>query len=268
MANRANDGKNFAKENVATHFYDEAFAHIAQRAGNVHLLLDEFFSFLHRRTDFYVQFPPNSLDSNGDPIKYKMGFPEGLAEEMVLRAFRQYPMKDYEQLENQYSASPSPPNGKPPVPPTTTKPISNISKASGEASTSQKGNYIQYTAEGKQIPIGNGGIGPNYYWTQSLRETTIYVDISSSVINSKAVNCNIKISSISLSVNGSTVLAGDLEDTIRPSESTWTLNKGSSSESSQIIITLEKTRETWWKHVIVGHPEIDTAKVTYLLPTT
>mmetsp|Transcript_17717 Transcript_17717/g.39784 ORF Transcript_17717/g.39784 Transcript_17717/m.39784 type:complete len:88 (+) Transcript_17717:1-264(+) len=32
-------------------------------------------------------------------------------------------------------------------------------------------------------------------------------------------------------------------------------------DDSQIVITLEKTRKTWWKHVIEGHPEIDTTKV-------
>jgi hypothetical protein len=35
-------------------------------------------------------------------------------------------------------------------------------------------------------------------------------------------------------------------------------------EGSEVIVTLEKRRKTWWKHVIVGHPEIDTSKVREL----
>ena len=34
-------------------------------------------------------------------------------------------------------------------------------------------------------------------------------------------------------------------------------------ENSEIVIILEKTKKTWWKSVIVGHPEIDTTKVMF-----
>ena len=33
-------------------------------------------------------------------------------------------------------------------------------------------------------------------------------------------------------------------------------------ENSEIVVILEKTRKTWWKHVIIGHPEIDPTKVS------
>lgn len=32
-------------------------------------------------------------------------------------------------------------------------------------------------------------------------------------------------------------------------------------ERSEIVITIEKVMKTWWKHVIIGHPEIDVTKV-------
>lgn len=261
-----------SKSGPGAQFFDEAFSHIAQRAGSVNVLLDEFFSFLHRRTDFYVQFP-SPVDSNGVSITYKMGFPEGVAEKMVLQSFKKFPMKDYDEHEGQYSTT-SPHKVKQPISPSTTPtkwkhidrnddyattiyPITP-SRASTQTSTSR----LQYTAEGKQIPIGNGGVGPNYYWTQNLRELTIYIDVLNGPVTSKSVDCIIKASSLSLSVQGTPIVVGDLEETIRPSESTWTLNKGGNNEAPQVIITLEKIRETWWKRVIVGHPEIDTTKVT------
>jgi hypothetical protein len=53
---------------------DGLFLSIAQRCGGIEPLLEEFFSFLHRRTDFYV------VDS--DPRR-PMGFGPGDAERMV-----------------------------------------------------------------------------------------------------------------------------------------------------------------------------------------
>ena len=55
--------------------FDEIFMQVAGRAGGIQPLLDSFFGFLSRKTDFYVQFEPN--------IKAKMGFPRGIAERMV-----------------------------------------------------------------------------------------------------------------------------------------------------------------------------------------
>jgi len=38
--------------------YDEVFAQVAGRLGGLDPFLDAFFSFLHRRTDFYIEFDP------------------------------------------------------------------------------------------------------------------------------------------------------------------------------------------------------------------
>ena len=53
---------------------DGLFMTAAQRSGGIQPLLNEFFSFLHRRTDFYV------VDSNP---RRPMGFAPGVAEQMV-----------------------------------------------------------------------------------------------------------------------------------------------------------------------------------------
>ena len=57
--------------------FDKVFTQVAGRLGGIQPLLDTFFSFLCRKTDFYVQF---------DPVVTKhanMGFPPGIAEKMV-----------------------------------------------------------------------------------------------------------------------------------------------------------------------------------------
>lgn len=54
--------------------FDDVLMTMAQQSGSIDGLLRAFFSFLHRRTDFYVVQPPQGAS---------MGFPEGKAEDMV-----------------------------------------------------------------------------------------------------------------------------------------------------------------------------------------
>lgn len=61
--------------------YDSAFLGILQNEGNVQTFLDAVFSFLYRRTDFYV-----IMKSPTD----KMGFPSGVARKHVNAAFKKY----------------------------------------------------------------------------------------------------------------------------------------------------------------------------------
>ena len=87
--------------------YDDVFMGLAQQHGGIQPLLQSFFGFLHRRTDFYVEFPAGSQAS--------MGFPPGRAEKMVrlvynfylhqqylltncqvIDTFRSFPMKRYD----------------------------------------------------------------------------------------------------------------------------------------------------------------------------
>ena len=54
--------------------FDPLFLSVAQKCGGIEPLLTEFFSFLHRRTDFYVVDPSP---------RRPMGFGAGDAEAMV-----------------------------------------------------------------------------------------------------------------------------------------------------------------------------------------
>lgn len=113
----------------------------------------------------------------------------------------------------------------------------------------------------KQVPIGNGGIGPNYYWTQTLQDATVYVDVPEGT-RGKDIRCEIRAKSMVLAAHGAVLLEGEFEDPVRVDESMWTINISSSgTQPPQVVVTLDKTRKTWWKYALVGHPEIDTSKV-------
>ena len=259
---------------------DEMLARIAGKAGGIKPLLDTFFSFLERKTDFYVQFDPS--DKSKGP--YKMGFPTGNAEKMVVQSFRQYKLKDYDAVVGA-NASPSTPSKVPVVNSSSNLPQSATKNSVSVTSTSRappstppkslsprpppvtptttKGSAAMtpsYTPEGKQIPIGNGGIEERYYWTQTLRDVTVYIDAPLGT-RSKDVKCTIKPQSLHVAIHGAVVLDGQLEDVIKAGESLWTISSGSAEAAPQIVLTLDKTRQTWWKHVLAGHEEIDTNKV-------
>lgn len=64
---------------------DALFRRVAAEHGNIMTLLDSFFGFLKRNTDFYIV--------NDDPAS-TVGFPRGTAERLTLSAFRKYAAVD------------------------------------------------------------------------------------------------------------------------------------------------------------------------------
>ena len=222
----------------ADEYGDLALSQLASKLGGVEPLLEAMFGFLSRRTDFYIEY-----DRTVSPLA-TMGFPSGAAERMVQRAFAKFPFKAYE------SMGTAVPGGG--------------GKAVASAIPPAAQTVFQLTPEGKQVPLGNGGIGPNYYWTQTLQDATMYFDVAEGT-RGKDVKCEIRATDIHLGIISKAqqepivLVSGSFEDPVRQDESMWTINI--SPTGSQIVITLEKTRKTWWKSAIVGHPEIDTNKV-------
>jgi hypothetical protein len=137
--------------------------------------------------------------------------------------------------------------------------VIDINPQSAPSSSSSSSLAVRYSEEGKQIPIGNGGIGPNYYWTQTLQDLTVYVDVPVGC-RGRDIKCFIEAKKLFLSADGQVMIDGFFEEAIKVDESMWTLNITANS-IPQVVITLDKGRKTWWKHIIQGHPEIDTSKV-------
>ncbi len=66
---------------------------MAQQAnGSLPKLLTAFFSFLHRRTDFYCILPQDN-GAAGSGGRSNVGFKEGQAEQILLATFRQFPLR-------------------------------------------------------------------------------------------------------------------------------------------------------------------------------
>lgn len=237
---------------------DDVFAQLASRAGGLPQLLLAFFGFLRRRTDFYIISKP-------PPHRSPMGFPPGHAKKLVFDAMDKYPFtSDQSPPFDSSSSSSTSLSGRNGFT-TSSSPDQTNAKVSNSSINSQSKVQLQYTDEGKQIPIGNGGVGPNYYWTQTLTEISVYVQAP---LGCKAKDLNVIISHKSVRIqyiDSSILLEGDFEDVVKSEECIWTITSDSKAGASEILLTLGKARKTWWKHVILSHPEIDTSKVSSYL---
>ena len=215
-----------------THFadqekYDEVFMQIAGQIGSVQGVLDNFFGFMHRKTDFYVQYENDQTDA-------KMGFPVGVAEKMVLNSFRKHKMKDYaSQVKDMSQASPkNQSSGSEQIEDSKVQIIPEVATAlpviSSTAASSSNSKAISLNSKGQQTPIGNGGVADNYYWTQTLTEVTVYVDAEHAT-RGKEIDCTINPKYFKLSVLGNVLIEGEFEEAVRVDESMWTLNIGNVS---------------------------------------
>lgn len=362
--------------------FDDVLLAVASKHDSITALLQTFFSFLHRRTDFYV-VDPNS--------QRPMGFAEGAAERMVrgrtgrasadanrrtraavlfcgllgahnsfallatvvlqvLSAFRSLPFKgpDGRPLAqaaarskstggaatgaSKTTATGSAPATAPaptaasaasaPVPlPTTDKqeppqqaaaavattaapvgpsapppaPAAPAPAAPAASKRAPTGPVVEYTEDGKQVPIANGGVGPGYWWAQSLGDVSVFVEVPPGT-RSKDVRCDVTPRRLALtlatapSALPTVLLAGELGGDVRPSETLWTLDTAPDASALRarpvdptlpggaglpasataagdgagqvLTLTLEKGTQTWWRSVVAaGHPAIDVTRV-------
>jgi hypothetical protein len=244
-----------------------------------------FFSFLNRRTDFYL-VPPVEDVTKGVA---KMGFPEGDAEKLLLASFRQFPLRRIPQKKQQ---APAPGPSKTSITDISTpaaaakkddaatekgasrevastkvaaagddaEKVTETKKADISAETPE--DAVRLTEEGVQIPVGNGGSTKRYKWTQTTEECSVLIGIPSEL---HAKDLSVTIKALSLVVKTKkplegetevhTFLEGDLTNKCVPDESTWTL------EGGVMVIQLYKQLKTFWKTIMEGDDEIDTTLV-------
>jgi hypothetical protein len=243
-----------------------------QCGGDLRRLMFAYFSFLNRRTDFYLVPHLDDVQA-GKPAK--MGFKEGDAEKLLLASFRQFPLRripsEKVQAAKAAAASKSAPTVKDPTKQELSKEVDSKAATSKpeSVSTSKKmseliGNMseVELTEEGLQKPVGNGGSTKRYKWTQTLDECSVLVGVPEGL---KAKDLDVGITANSISVASKKPLPGEdlprafvegmLVEKIRADESTWSL------EGGVLVLTLDKLQKTFWATVVDGDEKIDTSLV-------
>ena len=304
--------------------FDEIFLHLASQHNGIEDLLTTFFSFLHRKTDFYIEYDINEYKKYKQDLP-SMGFPKGINRSILFKCMEKFPMKPLPALGNSRSQEESESHtiqrSKESVKQSKDIPKAPMSNSFSSNSASlnksingresvdslkinsdqqkeddivqkendkvnnkneinmknidikldensdalqKKANPIQLTKEGKQIPIGNGGISKKYYWHQTLEDVTIYIDIdeaillaskigtfsttesssqssqasstipSSLTLRSKDVNIVLKPSSVKVNLFNQLYLEGNFPAKIKSEDSLWTIEESSRNDGKKL----------------------------------
>ncbi|XP_011862452.1 PREDICTED: nuclear migration protein nudC [Vollenhovia emeryi] len=265
-----------------------------QHEGGVQDLLDTFFSFLARKTDFYT------------------GGGEGAAEKLVMSKFKKYEAgalakaasdkaerveqerrrkerlekkRKEEQVEEEKIDNDSriveltDEQAVKLQEEIESKKLANdaaVAGSSSDRSDSAKSKEGE-NAESKNSPAsdeeeedekeknklkpnsGNGANMPNYRWTQTLGEVEIRVPLKVNFsVRPRDVVVSIAKKHLSCGLKGHPpILAGDFPNEVKLEESTWVIEDG-----KLLLINVEKVNKMqWWPHVITSEPEISTKKV-------
>ncbi len=213
---------------------DRLLLELAQRSKGIEPMLDAVFSFLKRKTDFYVEQGP------GD----RVGFPPGEAQKIVLKCFNKFasaggsaPDKKVletmgTRLQNDSSGAsqrlstqlhqglsaqparsthaPSSPNYSPSSPPAAA-PSTTVHPTSLSTSS---------------LPHYNGAALETYAWSQTLTDVTISIP-TSPPCSAKSLTVTIEQSRVSIQRRDGTpccLLQGDLPYVINASECMWNLD--------------------------------------------
>ena len=259
--------------------YDEILLTVAGQCGGIEPLLDVFFSFLYRKTDFFVVMQKGET---------KMGFPEGIAEKLVLRSFRQFQQGEIKTRQiAKTRAEAAPPPSKPASTPAVSRPaVEDITAQAPPASDAPAAAPAAAPAPApaaapapapaaapkkKDELSYNGGTTERFSWEQTISDVAIQVPMPEGT-RARDVVCTISKSHLVVKLKGQDAIIDadfpcdarngkEIWEKVRADECYWSLQPGTEGRAPQVAVYLEKERECWWKSALHGAEEIDTTKV-------
>ncbi|XP_070521156.1 nuclear migration protein nudC isoform X2 [Cardiocondyla obscurior] len=262
-----------------------------QHEGGVQDLLDTFFSFLARKTDFYTgggegaaeklvmsKFKKHeagalakAASDKAERVEQERRRKERLEkkkkeepveeekidnESRIVELTDEQAVKLQEEIENKKLANDTAVAGS-------SSDRGDSVKDEPETTDSKNGNASDEEDEKEKNKLkpnsGNGADMPNYRWTQTLGEVEIRVPLKINFsVRPRDVIVTIAKKHLSCGLKGHPpILAGDFPHEVKLEESTWVIEDG-----KILLINLEKVNKMqWWAHVITSEPEISTKKV-------
>lgn len=248
-----------------------------QHEGGIQELIDTFFSFLRRKTDFYqgaLKGQAEDLVMNSfrkhqsqalaekrkkeeEAAAAKRAKEEKKAKEAAKKAaeedeprIKELTDEEAEKLQEEINKEKESPSESTPVEETKPK----VEKESGSDSEDED-------SKGKLKPnIGNGADLPNYRWTQTLSDVELHIPFQVSFpLKGKHLNVDIQKRHITVGLKGEApVINGELYNDIKVEETSWVIE-----DKKEVVIFMEKIKDMeWWSRVVTTDPEINTKKVS------
>ncbi|CAH0391143.1 unnamed protein product [Bemisia tabaci] len=272
--------------------YDEFFCGILSSEGDITSFLNAVFGFLYRRTDFFtVQEDCSSA----------IGFPPGVAEQVLVSAFRKWQLKGLKpkgieespEKRNAKKTDPvfdSPCQERTKVPVPSSSPATSKNTKNSEESlknTSDKDRNSQITRNGdcnrtaaeqcsgslkrldKAGETYNGAYCGKYWWMQSMTDLDVCVPVPPHVRKGNqikvAVNHSeflIKIKNESAPESWTTIIDDKLANFCNKGDTVWSLD----STRHLIQLHLEKSRDAWWDQLLISESKINMKEIEATRP--
>ncbi|KAE8737919.1 hypothetical protein FOCC_FOCC016613 [Frankliniella occidentalis] len=268
-----------------------------QHESGVPEMLDTIFSFLARKTDFFIggekgaaekmilgKFRAHETEALAAESKKRKEREESEAKRKSRLEQRRKEEEENEKKRQEFfsksSNSTSSPSAVPKVMELTDEeaeklqkeldkkneaPTSSTSKTPAEGGDGDKTKDDDEEEEdpkekGKLKPnAGNGCDMSNYRWTQTLSELELRVPVSAPfAIRSRDVVVNIQKKHLTIGLKGQPpIIDGDLPHEVKLEESTWLLE-----DNATVIVNIEKVNKMeWWNKLVTSDPEISTKKI-------
>jgi len=271
--------------------FDNLFATVASNANGIEPLLDVFFGFLLRRTDFFVS--PNQTSQHVEKVvldacRKHQALAEPRRQQIAaehkakdaaaakLRAAKQH-QQSQQQQQQQHTPHVPPPvtenprveeifddaSGDQPAPiAIDLDEVDDVDVVKDDVDVVNNDNDNDDEDSGGFDPSkhGNGGATDRYTWTQTLKSVEVMIDVPD---GTRGSSCSVNITPTMLKISvkrpnaDPLVIEGNFHQKVKPDDSCWTLE-----ENKTIVLSLEKSDNMrWWACVLDGDNTIDTKKI-------
>jgi len=261
---------------VDTERFDGVLLSIAQQVGEIEKILDLFFGFLNRKTDFFTGAKDESA-AEALVLQYcKKHWKAGLkkrneqqeknriADEERKKRADEKKKKDEAEYARRQAEKKAADEEQPKIEEITEEEAAEIKAEKGGKQEKKDGDDAdEEKKDGEEgedkepPPPGNGGKTDKYMWTQTLSALEVYVDVKPGV-KAKQIVCDIGGETLKVGVKGEPlILEGKMHSKVKPDDCMWTL-----LDNKCVQITLEKFDDMkWWSSVMQGDEGIDTKKI-------
>jgi len=267
-------------EDAEAERFDGILMNICQQAGSIDTILDIFFGFMNRKTDFYTGSADEKAAEDKVLKYFKKHWKAGLkkrneqqeknrlADEERKKRAEDKKKKDEEEYRRRQEEKKKAEEEQPKIEEITEEEAAEIKaeksgskkeeKEDGEDGDEEKKADGEDEEESKEPPpLGNGGKTDKYTWTQTLGALEVYVDVRPGV-KAKQIVCDIGNETLKVEIKGEQlILDGKMHAKVKSDDCMWTL-----LDNKCVQITIEKfDNMKWWSSVMQGDSGIDTKKI-------
>jgi len=255
--------------------FDGILLNVAQQGGSIENILDIFFGFLNRKTDFFTGSGDEKA-AEALVLKYyqkhwKVGIKKReeireknkIADDERKKRSEDKKKKDEEEYRKHQEAMAEKPNCEEVTEEEAEKIKAEKGAKKEEAASSSSAEKKEGDGEDEEEdskeppPEGNGGKTDKYVWTQTLSSLEVHIPVRPGV-KAKQITCDIGVDSIKFGIKGEALMIeGKMHSKIKPDDTMWTL-----VDNKVVQITMEKfDNMKWWNCFMDGDVSINTKKI-------